>query len=210
MRHSCLLGPNGIWWLRAVARASSEKAMMISADWPGEVQTFWFEETRPDQWFKKDKDFDATIRRRFLALHEVLAAQPNEDLFIDARTALAAVIVFDQMSRNMFRDTPRAFATDPLAFWIAQASIAKGFDAGLTKDERSFLYLPFEHAEDAVAQARCVALMATLRDPELSKWALAHKAIIDRFGRFPHRNSILGRTSTPEEMEFLKEPGSSF
>ena len=136
---------------------------MISADWPGDVLTFWFEETQPEQWFKKDKDFDATIRRRFLALHEVLAAQPNEALFADARTALAAVIVFDQMSRNMFRDTPRAFATDPLAFWIAQAAIAKGFDTGLTKDERSFLYLPFEHAEDAVAQARCVALMATLR-----------------------------------------------
>ena len=80
----------------------------------------------------------------------------------------------------------------------------------MTKDERSFLYLPFEHAEDRSAQERCVALMATLSDPELSKWALAHKAIIDRFGRFPHRNSMLGRTSTAEEIEFLKEPGSSF
>ena len=121
---------------------------MISADWPGEVLTFWFKETQPEQWFKKDKEFDAAIRKRFLALHEVLAAKPSEALFADARTALAAVIVFDQMSRNMFRDTPRAFATDPLAFWIAQAAIAKGFDTGLTKDERSFLYLPFEHAED--------------------------------------------------------------
>lgn len=183
---------------------------MISADWPGEVLTFWFEETRPEQWFKKDKDFDVTIRRRFLALHEVLATQPNEALFIDARTALAAVIVFDQMSRNMFRDTPRAFATDEVAFWVAQAAVAKGFDTGMTKDERSFLYLPFEHAEDPLAQERCVALMATLSDPELSKWALAHKAIIDRFGRFPHRNSILGRTSTAEEVEFLKQPNSSF
>lgn len=184
--------------------------MMISADWPGDVLTFWFKETLPEQWFKKDKDFDAAIRKRFLALHEVLASKPNETLFADARTALAAVIVFDQMSRNMFRDTPRAFASDPVAFWIAQAAVAKGFDASLTKDERSFLYLPFEHAEDAVAQARCVALMATLGDPDLSKWAEAHKAIIDRFGRFPHRNSILGRTSTAEEVEFLKQPGSSF
>ncbi len=136
---------------------------MISADWPGEVLTFWFKETQPEQWFKKDKEFDAAIRKRFLALHEVLAAKPSEALFADARTALAAVIVFDQMSRNMFRDTPRAFATDPLAFWIAQAAIAKGFDTGLTKEERSFLYLPFEHAEDAQAQERCVALMATLQ-----------------------------------------------
>lgn len=184
--------------------------MMIAADWPGEVLAFWFKETRPEQWFKKDKDFDAAIRKRFLALHEVLADKPNEALFADARTALAAVIVFDQMSRNMFRDTPRAFATDGLAMWIAQAAIALGFDAGLTKDERSFLYLPFEHAEDPLAQERCVALMGTLGDPELSKWALAHKAIIDRFGRFPHRNTILGRTSTPGEIAFLEEPGSSF
>ena len=107
--------------------------MMISADWPGDVLTFWFKETQPEHWFKKDKDFDAAIRKRFLALHEVLAAKPSEALFADARTALAAVIVFDQMSRNMFRDTPRAFATDPLAFWIAQAAIAKGFDTGLTQ-----------------------------------------------------------------------------
>jgi uncharacterized protein (DUF924 family) len=178
--------------------------MMISADWPGDVLTFWFKETPPEFWFKKDKDFDADIRRRFLALHEVLSAKPTEALFADAGTALAAVIVFDQMSRNMFRDTPRAFASDPLAFWIAQAAV------GMTKDERSVLYLPFEHAEDAVAQERCVALMATLSDPELSKWALAHKAIIDRFGRFPHRNSILGRASTAEEIAFLKEPNSSF
>jgi uncharacterized protein (DUF924 family) len=184
--------------------------MMISADWAGDVLTFWFKETQPEFWFKKDKDFDATIRKRFLALHEVLAAKPSEALFADARTALAAVIVFDQMSRNMFRDTPRAFATDPLAFWIAQAAIAKGFDASLSKEERSFLYLPFEHAEDAQAQERCVALMATLNDPELSKWALAHKAIIDRFGRFPHRNNALGRSSTAEEIEFLKGPNSSF
>ena len=176
---------------------------MMSADWPGDVLTFWFKETQPEQWFKKDKDFDAAIRRRFLALHEVLAAQPNEALFTDARTALAAVIVFDQMSRNMFRDTPRAFATDPLAFWIAQAAIAKGFDTDMTKDERSFLYLPFEHAENPQAQERGVALMATLRDPELSKWAVAHKAVIDRFGRFPHRNEVLGRESTTEEREFI-------
>ncbi len=184
--------------------------MMISADWPGDVLTFWFKEIEPEQWFKKDKEFDAAVRRRFLALHEVLAAAPSEAPFADARTAMAAVIVFDQMSRNMFRDTPRAFATDPIALWIAHAAIAKGFDKDLTKDERSFLYLPFEHAEDPTSQARCVALMATLGDPELVKWAQAHKDIIDRFGRFPHRNLILGRQSTDKEVEFLKQPGSSF
>jgi uncharacterized protein (DUF924 family) len=184
--------------------------LMIPADWVSDVLRFWFEETPRERWFKKDKDFDAAVRARFLALHEALAARPSEALFADPRTALAAVIVFDQMSRNMFRDTPRAFATDPLALWIAQAAIAQGFDTMLSKDERLFLYLPFEHAEDAKAQERCVALMATLHDPELTKWAEAHKVIIDRFGRFPHRNSILGRPSTAEEIAFLKEPGSSF
>ena len=183
---------------------------MISADWPGEVLAFWFKETTPEQWFKKDAAFDASIRARFLALHEILAANPSEALFADARTALAAVIVFDQLSRNMFRGSPRAFATDKVARWIAEAAIAKGYDGEMTKEERSFLYLPFEHAEDTKAQERCVALMATLGDSELTKWAVAHKVIIDRFGRFPHRNMILGRESTPEELEFLNEPGSSF
>jgi uncharacterized protein (DUF924 family) len=104
-------------------------------------------------------------------------------------TALAAIIVFDQMSRNMFRDTPSAYAADRRALSIAQEAIARGFDVGLSKDERMFLYLPFEHAEDAEAQARCVTLMATLDDPELVKWADAHRSIIVRFGRFPHRFS---------------------
>src|SRR5215813_9082836 len=126
--------------------------------WVGDALKFWFEETDPDQWFKKDPTFDASIRERFLRLHEILLCRGNNGLLADARTALAAVIVFDQMSRNMFRDTPRAFAADGLAFWIAQAAIAKGFDISLSKDERQFLYLPFEHAENAQAQERAVAL----------------------------------------------------
>jgi uncharacterized protein (DUF924 family) len=178
--------------------------------WVGDVLKFWFEQTEPDQWFKKNPAFDASIRERFLSLHEVLVSCENHGLLADAQTALAAVIVLDQMSRNMFRDTPRAFATDPLALWVAEAAIARGFDAGLTKDQRMFLYLPFEHSEDRQSQARGVALMASLGDAEQSKWAEAHRAIVDRFGRFPHRNGILGRASTPEETEFLKQPGSSF
>jgi uncharacterized protein (DUF924 family) len=175
-----------------------------------EVLQFWFAESGPKRWFNKDPAFDETVRRRFLTLHEALASCDNDLLLADARTALAAVIVLDQMSRNMFRDTPRAFDADPRALWLAEEAITRGFDAGLTKDERMFLYLPFEHAEDPQAQARCVALMATLNDPELTKWAEAHQRIIDRFGRFPHRNRILGRASNPDETEFLKEPGSSF
>ena len=178
--------------------------------WVGDVLKFWFEQTEPDQWFKKDPAFDASIRERFLSLHEVLVSCETHGLLTDAQTALAAVIVLDQMSRNMFRDTPRAFATDPLALWIAEAAIARGFDAGLTKDQRMFLYMPFQHSEDCRSQARGVALMASLGDAEQIKWAEAHRAIVDRFGRFPHRNGILGRASTPEETEFLKRPGSSF
>jgi uncharacterized protein (DUF924 family) len=182
----------------------------LPQDWVGEVLGFWFEETTPKQWFEKDEAFDAEVRRRFLALHEALAVQPVAVLLTDARTALAAVLVFDQMPRNMFRGSQRAFATDPKALEIADAATARGFDSGLTKDERQFLYLPFEHAEDAEAQARCVALMSALGDPELTRWAEAHKVVIDRFGRFPHRNAVLARPSTPEEIEFLKQPGSSF
>jgi uncharacterized protein (DUF924 family) len=179
-------------------------------EWVDEVLRFWFDETTPKQRFEKDAAFDAEVRRRFLALHETLAAQPRETLLRDARTALAAIVVFDQMPRNMFRGTARAFATDPQALDIADAAVASGFDRGLTKDERLFCYLPFEHAEDSAAQARCIALMSGLGDPDLIKWAEMHKAIIDRFGRFPHRNAALARPSTPEEIEFLKEPGSSF
>jgi uncharacterized protein (DUF924 family) len=184
--------------------------MMAGREWVYGVLRFWFEETRPTQWFEKDERFDAEVRGRFLALHETLATQPVAALLTDERTVLASVIVFDQLPRNMFRGTQRAFATDAKALKIADAAIAQGFDRGLTKDGRMFLYLPFEHAESREAQARSVALMAGLGDPALTRWAEAHKAVIDRFGRFPHRNAALGRASTPEEIEFLKQPGSSF
>jgi uncharacterized protein (DUF924 family) len=178
--------------------------------WSDAVLRFWFEETTPKQWFEKDDAFDAALRRRFLELHEAVAAQPDDALLSDARTALAAIVVLDQMPRNMFRGSPRVYATDARALAVADQMIARRYDAGLSKDERLFCYLPFEHAEDRTAQARGVALVASLGDPDLTKWAEAHKAVIDRFGRFPHRNAILGRTSTPEEIEFLKQPGSSF
>ena len=183
---------------------------MLSLGWSNDVLKFWFDEVGKDRWFNKDPAFDDAVRQRFSALHESLVTCDNDHLLIDTRTALAAVIVLDQMSRNIFRDTPSAFAADPRALVIAQEAIARGYDAELTKDERLFLYLPFEHAEDANAQVRCVTLMATLGDPELAEWADAHRKIIERFGRFPHRNRILGRASTAEETEFLAQPGSSF
>jgi len=182
----------------------------LQTGWVDEVLRFWFEETGPKQWFEKDEAFDAAVRRRFLALHEAVAARPGEALLGDARTALAALIVLDQMPRNMYRGSGRAFATDAKALEVAEAVVARGWDAGLGRDGRLFCYLPFEHAEDASAQARCVALFSALGDADLVRWAEAHKAIIDRFGRFPHRNAALGRPSTPEEVEFLEQPGSSF
>jgi uncharacterized protein (DUF924 family) len=178
--------------------------------WIEDVLNFWFEQTKPDQWFRNDPAFDTSVRESFLGLHEDLMSRGSIDLVVDAQTALAAVIVLDQMSRNMFRGMARAFAADQQALWVAEAAIAQGFDVGLTKEQRMFLYLPFEHSEDRRSQARSVALTASIGDPELTKWAEAHQAIVDRFGRFPHRNSILGRTSTPEEIEFLKKPGNSF
>jgi uncharacterized protein (DUF924 family) len=185
-------------------------AMIYPHGWSSEVLKFWFTETASESWFTKDPAFDEAIRARFLNLHEALVCCEDQSLVSDARIALAAVLVLDQMSRNMFRDTPKAYAADPRALWIAQEAIARGYEAGLTKDERMFLYLPFTHCEDSRAQARCVELMATLNDPDLDKWAQAHQVVVDRFGRFPHRNRILGRTSTAEEAEFLKLPGSSF
>jgi uncharacterized protein (DUF924 family) len=192
------------------AGSPEDDLMMAGREWVYEVLRFWFEEARPTQWFEKDERFDAEVRRRFLALHETLAKQPLASLLTDERTMLASVIVFDQMPRNMFRGTPRAFATDGRALKIADAAVAQGFDRSLTKDARMFLYLPFEHAESTQVQVRSVALMAALGDPALTRWAEAHKAVIDRFGRFPHRNAVLGRPSTPAEIEFLKQPGSSF
>ena len=120
------------------------------------------------------------------------------------------MLVLDQFPRNMFRDTPQAFATDALARAVAQGAIAQGLDDGLEPEQRVFLYLPLEHSEDKDDQALAVALISGLGDAEFTRYAQAHKAVIDRFGRFPHRNAVLGRPSTPEEQAFLAEPGSAF
>ncbi|HJU31465.1 MAG TPA: DUF924 family protein [Hyphomicrobiaceae bacterium] len=177
--------------------------------WAAGVLAFWFVECTPAQWFKRDDAFDAALRARFLDLHAAVAAAPFEACVADADTALAATIVLDQFSRNMFRGTPAAFASDARALAVAEAAVRRGFDRNLPDERRQFFYLPFEHAEDAAVQARSVALFASL-GPEALRWAEAHKVIIDRFGRFPHRNAALGRVSTPEEIAFLREPNSSF
>jgi len=181
-----------------------------SDDWIADILHFWFDEISRDAWFQKDELFDQRLRGRFLARHEHVAALPTMDCVRDAERAIAAVIALDQFPRNMFRGTPRAFATDAKALAIADRAIANGFEGRLSKDQRTFLYLPYQHAEDPAVQVLAVQLMASLQDAELDHYAVAHKDIIDRFGRFPHRNAILGRISTPEEIVFLSQPGSSF
>lgn len=178
--------------------------------WVGDVHRFWFEELEQADWFKKNDAVDEKIRSRFLGVHEELMAQSHRLSSRDRSQMLAAIIVLDQFSRNMFRGTPRSFAADPLALGMARTVVDQGLDKTMTKHQRLFTYLPFEHSENAADQVRSVELMGELEDAELTKYALAHKVIIDRFGRFPHRNAILGRQSTDEEIAFLKEPNSSF
>ncbi len=178
--------------------------------WIGEVLGFWFEELGREKWFAKDPGVDAKIRQRFERLYEVLTKWPPEDALASAKRALATVIVLDQFPRNLFRDDAQAFATDGLARDIAERAIANGLDQGLAPERRVFLYLPFEHSEDAGDQRRSLALISTLGDAEFESYAHRHKDVIDRFGRFPHRNAALGRVSTPEEDAFLREPGSGF
>lgn len=181
-----------------------------SEDWIGDVLRFWFDELGRKAWFAKSDAIDEAIRERFLILYEVLTTWPVEDALATPARALATVLVLDQFPRNLFRDSAEAFASDPIAREVADAAIARGLDKDLDTDQRLFLYLPFEHSEDARDQARAVELISALGDDEYTRYAIAHKEIIDRFGRFPHRNDVLGRAPTPEEAAFLKQPGSSF
>ncbi len=181
------------------------------------ILEFWFG-PRPhaerNVWFRKDPVFDAEIRTRFGATIEAALAGAFADWTATPHGALARVIVLDQFTRNVFRDTPRAFAGDAQAFATAQALVAAGQDRQLDRFERWFLYMPFEHSEDRAVQERSLALFGALAaesgEPGNAQWAEKHAAVIRRFGRFPHRNAILGRTSTAEELAFLREPGSSF
>jgi uncharacterized protein (DUF924 family) len=174
----------------------------MQKDWAAQIIRYWFEELQPEAWFRKDDHVDAVIRERFSALHEELAQIRPEQLATPLECA-AAVIALDQFPRNMFRGSPRAFATDALALAISQRAIAAGFDQQLTRQQRWFLYMPFQHSEDRAVQARSIELFTQLDDRENLGYAQRHKEIIDRFGRFPHRNEVLGRASTPEELEFV-------
>lgn len=193
----------------ASGRLHMAAVQFSTSEWAEEVLSFWFGLPKA-AWFERSDDLDRQCADRFKLLHQHLSALAPVEACGGARSALAAVIVLDQFSRNMFRETPRAFASDAHAKAIAEQALAYGFEGQYSLDERAFLYLPFEHSEDGEDQVRSVALFETLGDDNYLSFAKAHKAIIDRFGRFPHRNAILGRTSTPEELVFLQEPGSSF
>jgi uncharacterized protein (DUF924 family) len=178
----------------------------VSRPSPADVVTFW-REAGPDRWFNKDAQFDAEIRARFLALHEAAALGDLKDLEAIAEGTLALLILLDQFPRNMFRGTARSFATDPEARALAASALLNGFDAQVAPEMRSFFYLPFEHSEDMADQERGIALYTAAGDADGLKWAHIHADIIRRFGRFPHRNAALGRTTTPEEQKFLDEGG---
>jgi uncharacterized protein (DUF924 family) len=184
---------------------------------PDDVLAFWFGEgadygKRHKRWFEKDPAFDAELARRFVALHDELAA---ERAWLDGPLAcLARILVLDQFPRNMFRGTARAFASDALALETARLAVAERYDRRLLPVERLFVYLPFEHSERLEDQERacelCAPLAAFPETDDALRYAIAHRDIIRRYGRFPHRNAILGRPSTPAELEFLRQPGSSF
>ncbi len=178
--------------------------------WVEDVLSFWFEELESADWFKKSDATDNKIRFRFLTIHETVAGMATAELVTDERTALAAIIVLDQFPRNMFRGSPKSFATDGKALEIARAFAGSGFGEGLSIDARVFAYLPFEHSENLADQHRAVELIGALGNDEYTRYAVAHRDVIERFGRFPHRNAVLGRVSTPEEEAYLAEPGSGF
>lgn len=181
------------------------------------ILDFWF--GAPDSadfgkpreaWFKADDAFDAEIRRRFEAALDEAHAGSHDGLAATPEGALALTILLDQFPRNIYRGTPRAFAFDPQALAVARQALAAGHDQAVAPFQRTFLYLPFEHSESLADQERSVALFEALGDENGLDYAVRHRDIIARFGRFPHRNAILGRESTPEELSFLEQPNSSF
>ena len=177
---------------------------------PSDILHFWFTELTPKQHYAKDAALDESIRSRFGA---TLEAAARCELFVWRATPqgrLAEVLVLDQFSRNVYRDTARAFAQDALALALAQELVANGQDRNLPLTQRSFAYMPYMHSESAQIHKQAVTLFSQAGMQDSLRFELRHQAIIARFGRYPHRNALLGRASTPEELAFLSEPGSSF
>ena len=174
------------------------------------VLQFWFEETPPALHFARDAGLDAAIAERFGALHAELSRRVTPDWRATPQQRLAAVIVLDQFSRNLFRGSPAAFAQDAKAQALAELAIERGDEAVLTAKQRQFLYLPFMHGEDKASQARSVALFEALGEADALLFAQAHRDVIARFKRFPSRNEALGRTTTPAEAAWLASPEARF
>jgi uncharacterized protein (DUF924 family) len=177
---------------------------------PQAVLQFWFQEVTPAQWWKVDPAFDRLIAERFGPLHQQACQGELFEWRTDPRGRLAEVIVLDQFSRNIYRGQRGAFEADPLALALAQTAVATGDDLALSEAERAFLYMPYMHSESRRIHEVADGLFKERASKDSHPFELRHKAIIDRFGRYPHRNAILGRTSTPEELAFLATPGSSF
>jgi uncharacterized protein (DUF924 family) len=177
--------------------------MLASA---AEVVSFW-RDAGPDRWYTKDAAFDDQIRERFFDTYDAAAAGKLSAWEQSAQDALALLILLDQFPRNMFRGDARAFTTDPLARAVAAGAIVRGFDSQVPADLRGFFYLPFEHSEDLADQERGIAFYKAVGDADGLKWAEIHADIIRRFGRFPHRNPVLGRATTPAEQAFLDGGG---
>ncbi len=183
---------------------------MPNAMTPQDVLRFWFEEIQPAQWWKVDPALDHTMATRFAALHT--AAQGGElwEWRVDAHGRLAEIVVLDQFSRNLFRGTARAFASDAVALVLAQECVAGRHDQALPPERRAFVYMPLMHSESRAVHTHAEALFVALGSANSLDFERRHKAIVDRFGRYPHRNEALGRASTPDELVFLSQPGSRF
>lgn len=175
-----------------------------------DILDFWFAAENRPNWFAKSNNFDVLIEKKFKALHQQAAQAELWSWRNSAEGRLAEIIVLDQFSRNLYRDSPLAFAQDALALALAQEAISLGLDEHLTPEQRSFLYMPFMHSESAKIHQSALELFKKLGNPINLDFEKKHKVIIDRFGRYPHRNAVLGRNSTTEELEFLTQPNSSF
>ena len=171
----------------------------MSGDWRSNVLKFWFG-LKPEQWWSGGPELDHRIRQDFLKLWSEKRQLPLESFLTDPLTSIAAVVLFDQFPRNMFRGHADAYSTDHMALGIAKEAVALGFDEELAREERKFLYMPFQHSDDLDDQNRALLLFTAIGDEEQIKYSKHHREIIERFGRFPHRNAILGRASRPDEM----------
>ncbi|HEU4838600.1 MAG TPA: DUF924 family protein [Micavibrio sp.] len=176
------------------------------------ILNFWFEETQPPQWFQVNPEFDRTIKNRFEDSYEKGAMGIYDDWKMDPDECLALCLLLDQFPRNMYRGTAKAFATDGKALVAAKFALSKGFDQVLAPIKRRFLYLPFEHSENLNDQRKCVELFEKMKkdDPLGYDYAMRHLKVIEKYGRFPHRNKILSRMNTPEEEEYLAQAGAGF